>query len=185
MYGKKTENEPPDSTPFVRARSINDIKRQMHHAKEKQTYYHNHHGTKELSPLKPGKHVKIQPEPGSKLWRQATVVDHHSTPRSYVVDTGQRKLRRNRVALRLDPGRSAVEVAESDYGTNDDMSHQETLVNPTPVRVPPAHHPPVETATSTGKDKETPVKRSGSENHQTNYTTRSGRISRKPANLNI
>ncbi|CAB4027030.1 Hypothetical predicted protein, partial [Paramuricea clavata] len=96
----------------------------MRHAKEKQTYYHNRHGTKELSPLKPGELVRIRPEPGSKLWRQATVVDHHSSPRSYIVDTGQRKLRRNRVALRLDSGRSAVEVAENYYGTNDDMSHQ-------------------------------------------------------------
>ena len=157
----------------------------MRHAKEKQTYYHNRHGTKELSPLKPGEHVRIRPEPGSKLWRQATVVDQHSSPRSYIVDTGQQKLRRNRVALRLDPGRSAVEVAENDYATNDDMSHQETLDNPNPVSVPPAHHPPVETATSTVKDKETPVQRSGSETHQTHYTTRSGIISRKPAKLNI
>ena len=167
------------------AYNTNDIKRRMRHAKERQTYYHNRHGTKERSPLKPGEHVSIRPEPGSKLWRQATVVDHHSSPRSYIVDTGQQKLRRNRVALRLDPGRSAVEVAENDYATNDDMSHQETLDNPNPVSVPPAHHPPVETATYTVKDKETPVQRSGSETHQTHYTTRRGRISRKPAKLNI
>jgi hypothetical protein len=113
------------------------------------------------------------------------VVDHHSSPRSYIVDTGQQKLRRNRVALRLDPGRSTGEVAENDYATNDDMSHQETLDNPNPVSVPAAHHPPVETATSMVKDKETPVQRSGSETHQRHYITRSGRISRKPAKLNI
>ncbi|CAB4026716.1 Hypothetical predicted protein, partial [Paramuricea clavata] len=123
------------------AYNTNDIKRRMRHVKEKQTYYHNRHGTKELSPLKPGEHVRIRPEPGSKLWRQATVVDHHSSPRSYIVDTGQQKLRRNRVALKLDPGRSTVEVTENDYVTNDDMSHHETLDNPNPASVPPAHHP--------------------------------------------
>ncbi|CAB4018761.1 Hypothetical predicted protein, partial [Paramuricea clavata] len=113
----------------------------------------------EAEAAKPGEHVRIRPEPRSKLWRQANVVDHHSSPRSYIVETGQQKLKRNRVALRLDPGRSAVEVAKNDYAINDDMSHQETLDNPNPVSVPPAHHPTVATATSTVKDKETPVQR--------------------------
>ncbi|CAB4000254.1 Hypothetical predicted protein [Paramuricea clavata] len=96
-------------------------------------------------------------------------------------NTGQQKLRSNRVALRLDPGRSTVEVAENDYATSDDMNYQETLDNPNPVSVPPTHHPPVETATSTVKDKETFVQKSGSETHRSHYITRSGRISRKPS----
>jgi len=53
-----------------------------------------------LSELKPGKAVYMQPEPGLKQWKPATVVTKSDTPRSYVRETGTQKYRRNRRALR-------------------------------------------------------------------------------------
>ena len=141
---------------------------------------------------KPGDQVRIRPEPGLKLWKQATVVDHHSSPRSYIVDTEDKKLRSNRVALRSDQGRSAVEQEDnSDNLTREDNDHQVPPGNPNPerdVNTPQAYHSPLVTGASMVKDKQaTSIQASVTENtgYQEHYITRSGRISRKPAKLNI
>ena len=84
----------------------NEVKRRMKNCKEKPKYYHDRHGVKKLPTLQPGDHVTIKPEPGSKEWRAATVVQHHTSPRPYIVDTGDRRLRHNRVALRTDTPKS-------------------------------------------------------------------------------
>ena len=54
--------------------STQKIKARMKHGKDKQKYYHDRQGTKELPPLKSGDHVRVKPEPGLKEWRAATVV---------------------------------------------------------------------------------------------------------------
>ena len=79
-----------------------EIKRSFQKAKDKQKYHYDRHGTRELPPLKPGDRVRVKPEHGSKEWKEATVVQSHASPRSYVVDTGSRGIRRNSVALRAD-----------------------------------------------------------------------------------
>ena len=40
------------------------IKARMKHGKDKQKYYHDRQGTKELPPLRSGDHVRVKPEPG-------------------------------------------------------------------------------------------------------------------------
>ena len=77
----------------------------MKYSVEQQKYYYDHQCTNELLPLRPGDHVRVKPEPGSKEWRAATVVQQHASPRSYAVDVGGRRNRRNRVALRTDTSR--------------------------------------------------------------------------------
>lgn len=54
---------------------------------------------KELPPLKPGQQVYCQ-DPHTKTWTPGVIVTLCDEPRSYVVDTGGRHLRRNRVFLR-------------------------------------------------------------------------------------
>ena len=85
---------------------MQDIKARIKHSKEQEKYYYDRQCTKQLLPLRPGDHVRVKPEPGSKEWRAATVVQQHVSPRSYVVDVGGRRIRRNRVALRTDSSRS-------------------------------------------------------------------------------
>ena len=82
------------------AHNIKEIRARMKYGKEKLKYYHDCRGTKELPPLKPGDFVRVKPKTGSKDWKAATVVQQHTSLRSYIVDVGGRRMGRNRVALR-------------------------------------------------------------------------------------
>lgn len=84
------------------AYNMQDIKA----SKEQQKYYYDPQCTKELLPLRPGDHVRMKPEIGSKEWKGVTIVQQHASPRSNVVDIGGRRIRQNRLALRTDPSRS-------------------------------------------------------------------------------
>ena len=166
--------------------------------KAQQAYYYNRSGKKELAPLKPGDQVRIQPEPGSKLWKQAIVVDHHSSPRSYIVDTGNQRLRRNRVALRSDSRRREPEqLRNSETSTAENFDHLD--INPnndvnTPLIQRPEElyhndtHSARQQPTLIKNTKTTPTKgpeKEDSETGLTHYITRSGRISRRTNKLNI
>ena len=102
--GRTLRTTLPMATGLLKPETYNaqEIKRSFQKAKNKQKYHYERHGTRELPPLKPGDHVRVKPEHGSKEWKAATVVQSHASPRSYVVDTGSRRIRRNRVALRAD-----------------------------------------------------------------------------------
>ena len=54
---------------------------------------------KELPPLGSGEHVLMR-IPEENCWTLATVVAHHDSPRSYLVDNGNNLVRRNRVHLK-------------------------------------------------------------------------------------
>ncbi|CAB4027174.1 Transposon Ty3-G Gag-Pol poly [Paramuricea clavata] len=72
--------------------------------KEDQKKYHDKHASKELKELQPGAKVRLEPWTYSKEWKPATLVRHHHTPRSYVVQTEDgRNYRRNRQHLRVCP----------------------------------------------------------------------------------
>ena len=86
----------------LEAHNIKEIRARIKYGKEKLKNYHDRRGTKELPPLKPGDFVRVKPETGSKEWKAATVVQQHTSPRSYIVNVGGRKIRRNRVVLRTD-----------------------------------------------------------------------------------
>lgn len=83
------------ATGLLRLETYNaqEIKRSFQKAKDKQKYHYDRHGTRELPPFKPGDHVREKPERGSKEWKAATVVRSHASPRSYVLDTGSRRIR--------------------------------------------------------------------------------------------
>ena len=81
-------------------------KARMKHGKDKQKYYHDRQGAKELPPLRSGDHVKVKLELGIKEWRAATVVQKHALPTSYVVQVSGQRIRRNRVALKNDSTKS-------------------------------------------------------------------------------
>ena len=77
------------------------VQKRQAQAKAKQKYYHDQ-VSKELKPLLPGQPVRIK-VPNQPTWKPATVVAHHERPRSYVVDTGQYQLCRNRAHIRTAP----------------------------------------------------------------------------------
>lgn len=58
---------------------------------------------RDLLKMSEGKDVRRLPKPGSKVWSPGTVVAKHTctSPRTYLVDDGDRILRRNRKHLKL------------------------------------------------------------------------------------
>ena len=96
-----------------------EIKRSFQKAKDKQKYHYDRHGTREFPPHKPGDHVSVKPEHGSKEWKAATIVQSHASTWSYVVDTGGRRIRRNRVVLRTDRPESHAGYQRPQGGSRD------------------------------------------------------------------
>ena len=114
-----------------------EIKRRMKDAKQRQKYYCDRRGTKEQLCLKPGDQVRVRPDPGSREWRAATVVQGHTSPRSYVVHTGGQRIRRNRVALRTDTEKSYIGYKRRHPNINLEQDSMAPDSRP-PQRIPPA-----------------------------------------------
>ena len=82
----------------------NEISKHLKKTKEQKKKNDDRYASKSMQELKQGTNVRMQPETDSKLWRAATVLRHHHTPRSYVVQTeDERNYRRNRQHLRVCP----------------------------------------------------------------------------------
>ena len=99
--GRRLRTTLPMATGLLKPETYNaqEIKRSFQKAKDKQKYHYDRHGTRELPPLKPGDHVRVKPEHGSKEWKAATVVQSHASPRSYVADTSSSRI--SRITCRL------------------------------------------------------------------------------------
>lgn len=65
-----------------------------------QKLYHDRRAARPRPDLQPGDEVRMAPYPGSQKWTPAVVVQPHSAPRSYVVDSGGKLYRRNAQHLR-------------------------------------------------------------------------------------
>ena len=175
--------------------NIKEVKARMKHGKEQQKHFYDRQGTKDLPPLKPGDPVRVKPEPGSKEWRAATVVQKHALPRSYVVDVGGRRIRRNRVALRIDSAKSHAEYQkchpnsvqqpepcsgnpctvptfQADTQMEQPVQDHNPDLTTAPPPSPPATALPPPSDTAEAKD-------------SAPYTTRSGRRVKKPSRLNL
>lgn len=64
-----------------------EISKHLKKTKEDKKKYDDRHASKSMQELKQGTNVRMQPETDYKPWTAATVVRHHHTPRSYVVQT--------------------------------------------------------------------------------------------------
>ena len=81
-----------------------DVSKYLTKMKEDQKKHHDRHASSELKELQPGMKVRMQPWTDSREWKPATVVRHHHTPRSCVVQADDgRNYRRNRQHLRVCP----------------------------------------------------------------------------------
>ena len=115
--------------------------------KEDQKKHNDRHASSELKELQPGTKVRMQPWTDSREWKPATVVRHHYTPRSYVVQADYGKnYRRKRQHLRVcpAPGPRNVNAERSvDSSANHNLPKDQTEQPAPPVSavIPPA--PPV------------------------------------------
>ena len=106
LMGRRLRNKLPMMEGLLQPASHNqqEISRYLEKTKESQKKYHDRHASKDMKELQPGTKVRMQPWTNSKVWKPATVVKHHHTPRSYVVQAEDgRKYRRNRQHLRVCP----------------------------------------------------------------------------------
>ena len=200
--GRRLRTTLPTATGLLKPETYNaqEIKRSFQKAKDKQKYHYDRHGTRELPPLKPGDHVRVKPEHGSKEWKAATVVQSHASPRSYVVDTGSRSIRRNRVALRADgleshagyQRRHARTLLQPEPEQESDTPDTDTAPQPpsgetltrNPVQVFWDGQEPTITEGSTRKDPAAVPERSEVRGSAP-YETHSGRQVRKPVKLGL
>ena len=192
----------PMATGLLKPETYNaqEIKRSFQKAKDKQKYHYDRHGTRELPPLKPGDRVRVKPEHGSKEWKEATVVQSHASPRSYVVDTGSRGIRRNSGALRADrpeshagyQRRHASTLQQPELEQESDTRDTDTAPQPpsgetlmrNPVQVFGDGQEPTVTEGGTRKDPAAVPERS-EDRGSAPYETRSGRQVRKPVKLDL
>jgi len=173
--------------------STQKIKARMKHGKDKQKYYHDRQGTKELPPLRSGDHVRVKPEPGSKEWRAATVVQKHVLPRSYVVEVGGQRIRRNRVALRNDSTTSHIGYRKR-HGNivqqtepEPDKTHAAPTFPASPQMEPSPqeYHLKPSTAEEIPAGDVPPLSDRAEAKDPPLYTTRSGRLIKKPIRLDL
>ena len=99
--GRRPRNLLPASRELLMPTAYNsqEVKRRLDHQKVTQKYYHDKSAT-DLQPLRSGEPVRMAPYPGSKEWSPGVIVNHHQSPRSYVVQSGGRNYRQNRQDLR-------------------------------------------------------------------------------------
>ena len=91
------------------ALDLAEVRSWLDSAKRKQKQYHDQRAAGDMPVLLPGDPVRVKVS-DTKNWLPGTVVEHHKTPRSYVVECSGRKYRRNRKFLRLSTYQANTEL---------------------------------------------------------------------------
>ncbi len=129
-----------------------DVRRNHDKAREKQAFYFNRrHGAHDLDPLHPGETVRIRTPNESKWGSPARVVKQYgpAEARSYVVDTGEGKFRRNRRHLQRIPPRDVQQHRRMVIPMDDTPEPREEPMVQERVDTPPAPEQPSRPVRST------------------------------------
>ena len=128
LFGRRPRNKLPAARSLLQPKQYDpqEVKKRFSKDKATQEKYYNKKASTDLPVLQPGDPVRMSPLPGTNKWLPALVIEHHTSPRSYVVEYNGRKYRRNRKDLRL-----------STYHANNDPSFAQSK----PKRSHPAKHP--------------------------------------------
>ena len=91
--GRRLRNGLPMMDSLLQPANVNqkDVSKYLTKMKEDQKKHHDRHASSELKELQPGMKVRMQPWTDFREWKPATVVRHHHTPRSYVVQADDGK----------------------------------------------------------------------------------------------
>ncbi|XP_064638300.1 uncharacterized protein K02A2.6-like [Lineus longissimus] len=105
---------------------LDNVRAKLNQSKQTQAKYYNQKAGRDHRTLYPGEEIRMAPLPNSKKWMSGKVVSLHTSPRSYIVDCGGRKYRRNRKFLR-----PATEGAnKQDVSTRVENTWSEETPNP-------------------------------------------------------
>ena len=138
----------------------------------------------------------MKPETGSKEWKAATVVQQHTSPRSYIVNVGGRRIRRNRVVLRTDSPKSHAgyqschtNIEEAEIEPEKPRAVPHTVPPPMPdtrmEKLPLDYQSDQSVTRKSPARKIPPSPEVAATGGSTLYTTRSGRQVKKPVKLDL
>ena len=170
LMNRRTKTRLPTSEKLMKPKINHQVPERIRRRQEHQRKYYNR-GARELSPLKEGDMVRIQPTRcGQKKWKQAIVIRQVGI-RSYEVESNGSTYIRNRRFLR----RSLIKEDNNNYTDNEEPEEEET---------------PETTATNAGETiipttaapESLNTARAAEPNSQ-GTTTRSGRNIKKPNRL--
>uniref|UniRef100_A0A3B1K366 Gypsy retrotransposon integrase-like protein 1 n=1 Tax=Astyanax mexicanus TaxID=7994 RepID=A0A3B1K366_ASTMX len=110
------------------------VKQLLDKSKDAQKFYFDRKQATSLrAPLKPGDEVRMAPYPGSSKWTPGVIIQPHSAPRSYIVDSGGKKFRRNSQHLRASTAvanRSRHFVCDEPWTETSDLVNGRELQSP-------------------------------------------------------
>lgn len=121
LMGHRTRTVLPTTTKLLKDQAeCTGIATKLKERQGEQQFRYNKSGVKSLPELNNGDSVRVAPqEKGKKMWEKATVIKKHRD-RSYVVQTNQGQIVRNRVHLRKFPASHNTGVEYED--TDDDYT---------------------------------------------------------------
>ena len=196
LMGRRPRNTLPSCRKLLAHTPYNkdDVRRHFELEKAQQKYYHDYNpGVKPLPSINPNDTVRMAPLPGSDSWLPATVIKHHESPRSFVVECqgSGRKYRRNRRHLRPCPptGNSrAASFPGNDVPTctPDFLVEHDNSVSPSfedPSSSPPTTSDAPKTLASDASTSANCNLPPGTTSPS--QTTRSGRLIKKPKRLDL
>lgn len=102
LMGRRPRNKLPTARALLRPMNYDSlkVKHLLDKTKRTQKLYHDKRAVRPRPDLRPGDEVRMAPYPGNQKWSPAVVVQPHSAPRSYIVDSGGKFLRRTSQHLR-------------------------------------------------------------------------------------
>lgn len=153
LRGQRLKTSLPTNVDLLKPQRSQEIQQHLQKRKEREKPYYYQHGGKELPPLTPGDKVSMHHE---NEWIQATVVNKHHTPRSYIVQTPNGKFyRRNRRHLRMRVPQARNKETDA---TQTAQPQKATLITPSGIESSPCrpeatmdHGPPAEIRTRSGR----------------------------------
>jgi len=176
--GRRPHNKLPTAHALLTsmAHDLVKVKDLLDETKDTQKFYYDtKRAAKPCIALQPGDEVRMAPYPGSHKWMPGVVVQPHCAPRSYIVDSGGRKFRRNSQHLHA----STAAANQSRLVMCDD--HWRETPGPHAAKEPqPPPAPPELLPSSCEVAPCFPGTQPGEP-----YTTRQGRVVKSPDRLNL
>jgi hypothetical protein len=102
LMGRRPRNKLPASKSLHLPASYDheSVKQRLNDDKARQKRYHDKPGSKQHTPFQQGDEVRMAPYGGNQQWKPAVVLQPHSAPRSYLVQSGDKVYRRTSRHLR-------------------------------------------------------------------------------------
>ena len=124
LMSRRTRTILPTASSLLRPKVSAHSTEKLERKRPKSNFYHDHH-VKQLPELEIGQEVRIAPLRKNQTWKPATCVEKF-LDRSYVVQSGNETLRRNRPFLRPAAESSTPEKQSTKVSSNESrVSHKE------------------------------------------------------------